>query len=85
MAVQVQNLEGIEPPVQVFVRKGVLDDERYLSFKFPDWLSQGEVLDNGWAIDGNAVLLLVSKNDLLTAERKLVEWFQKKGHGITFV
>jgi len=79
-----QTLEGIEPPVEVYVRKGVDDDERYLAFRFPDWLSQGEVLDKGWAIDGNQVLFSVSKRELLTAEKLLVEWFRQKGHGITF-
>lgn len=83
-ALTVQPTEGIEPPVQVYVRKGLEDDERYLSFRFPDWLSQGEVLDKGWAIDGNQVLFSVSKRELLTAERELVEWFRQKGHGITF-
>lgn len=84
MAQIVQMLEGLEPPVQVYVRKGVEDDERYITFRFPEWLSQGEVLDKGWAIDGNQVLFSVSKRNLLNAERELVEWFRQKGHGITF-
>lgn len=76
--------EGLEAPVQVYVRKGLDNDERYLSFIVPDWLSQGEVLDKGWAIDGNQVLFAVSKKELLAAERDLVDWFRQKGHGITF-
>lgn len=80
----VQKLEGLEPPVQVYVRKGIDDDQRYLSFRIPEWLSQGEALDKGYGIDGNQVLVSVHKKDLLTAERELVEWFRQKGHGITF-
>lgn len=76
--------EGIEQPVQVYVRRGLDNDERYISFVMPDWLNQGEVLDRGWAIDGNQVLFAVSKRELLAAERQLVDWFREKGHGITF-
>lgn len=81
----IQPLDGIEPPIKIYVRKGADDEERYLTFRIPDWLSQGEVLDQGWAIDGNQVLVAVGKRDLLSTERKLVEWFRQKGqHGITF-
>jgi hypothetical protein len=76
--------EGLEAPVKVYVRKGLDNDDRFLSFIVPEWLSQGEVLDKGWAIDGNQVLFAVSKKELLAAERDLVDWFRQKGHGITF-
>lgn len=75
--------EGIET-VQVYVRKGLEADERYMTFRTPDWLSQGEVLDNEWAIDGNQVLIFAYKADLQKAERNLVQWFRQKGYGITF-
>ncbi len=77
--------EGIEQPVEVYVRRGSSNkEERYITFCIPEWLSQGEVLDKGWAIDGNQVLFTVAKGNLLSAERELVEWFRQKGHGITF-
>lgn len=74
--------EGVET-VQVYVRKG-FEDERFLTFRFPDWLSQGEVLDKGWAVDGNQVLVCTTKTDLQTVERQMVDWFRQKGYGITF-
>lgn len=84
MVVKTEITEGIEQPVQVYVRRGLDADERYIAFQIPDWLNQGEILDKGWAIDGNQVLFAVSKRELLEAERQLVEWFRQKGHGITF-
>jgi hypothetical protein len=74
---------GIET-VSVYVRKGLEDDERYLTFRFPEWLSQGEVLDKGWAVDGNQVLVCTTKAELQTVERDMVDWFRQKGFGITF-
>jgi len=84
MAMIDRKLEGLDVPVSVYVRKGIENDERYMTFRFPDWLSQGEVLDMGWAVDGNQVLVFAYKADLQTVQRKIVEWFRQKGFGITF-
>lgn len=81
----VKQVEGIEEPVAVYVRRAGADgDARSIAFVIPEWLSQGEVLDRDWAIDGNQAMFVVDKTELLRAEKALVEWFRQKGHGITF-
>jgi hypothetical protein len=75
--------EGIET-VKVYIRKGVDKGQRSISFIIPDWLSQGEILDRGWAIDGNSVLISVPIELLAGREQELIDLFRQKEAGITF-
>jgi hypothetical protein len=70
--------------IKVYVRKGVEKSERLITFVPPAEFSQLELIDDGWAIDGNQALQTVPINRLKHTESKLVEWFRQKGYTTFF-
>jgi len=69
---------------------------RELSFRIPEGISQAELLDEGYAIDGHSATYAVTpyhQNDdeyvpladaLLFAQRRLVTWLDNRGYGVIF-
>jgi hypothetical protein len=55
--------ESANPIVKIYVRKGVHDDQRLVSFRVPDGLDSMELLDLGYALDGNQAIFTVSSED----------------------
>ena len=70
--------------IQVYVRKGLDKSERLLSFIPPGEFSQKELVDTGWAIDGNQALRSIGVKELFSVERELVDSFRQKGYEIQF-
>ena len=89
---------GASHVVAVYVREGESEDVRTLSFRPPEGISQTELLDRGYAIDGNSAVYRVSATpdggpnneatalmaNLLFAERDLVAWLGGLGHKVEF-
>ena len=70
--------------VRVYVRKGTERGERWITFPIPDDISHSELMQNGWAIDGNQAILSVPITGLANKERQLMEWFRQKGYTTLF-
>jgi hypothetical protein len=73
--------------IDVYVRLDESEKGRELSFRIPDDITQKEILDSGYAIDGNQVLIGVSAyveqgtgrvvtlaEALRDLQQELVEW-----------
>jgi hypothetical protein len=61
-----ENIAKLTDPrsLAIYVRKGASDDERWLSFRIPEGVDQVELLEAGFAIDGNQAVVSVSQTDL---------------------
>jgi hypothetical protein len=65
--------------ITVFVRRpphdlGAARDRRWVSFVLNDTFDQAELLERGWAIDGNRALREVSTQDLAALQLEIVRW-----------
>lgn len=45
----------------IYVRKGTSDSERWLSFRIPEGMDQFELLEAGFAVDGNQAVVSISQ------------------------
>lgn len=55
-----------------------------MTFRIPPGLSQAEVMEHGYGIDGLAALRTIPREDLDQAERDLIAWLSSYGHEVTF-
>ena len=78
--------------IQVYVRKGE-DDERLLSFRLPDDLSSRDVIEHGFALDGNTAIRSVPRTAasggsfaerLFAAQQDVVHWLEGLGYTCEF-
>jgi hypothetical protein len=90
--------ESQSETVVVYVRlcgDGRSDECRELSFQIPDGISQIELLEEGWAIDGNSATSSVVDYEedgqyvplsrvLRMRQLNLVKWFKKRGYEVEF-
>jgi len=77
-------MTGETDSVTVYVRKGFEKHERTLTFIPPAEFSQLELMDDGWAIDGNQMLRSVPINQLNRTQRQMIDSFRQKGFEIQF-
>jgi len=70
--------------IQVYVRKGSERNERILSFIPPEEFTQTELMDAGWAMDGNQALRSITVSQLHSAETQLSDSFRQKGYSTIF-
>jgi len=77
-------MTGETDSVTVYVRKGVEKHERLVTFIPPTVFSQLELMDDGWAIDGNQMLRSVPINQLNRVQRQMIDSFRQKGFEIQF-
>ena len=76
--------------VAVYVRLSGTDG-REVSFRIPESISQRELLDEGFAIDGTSASQTVYASDefslsdmLRDRELELIAWFSEKGYEVEF-
>lgn len=65
--------------VQVFVRKGAYEGQRVLSFTLPRGLRSAEIIQRGFAIDGNRAIAVIHWHTTVTDhEITTPEWSHDK-------
>jgi hypothetical protein len=76
---------GGDMKVVVYVRKAD-DNQRSMSFdREVDGLpTEDEMIDMGWALDGNQVLICVPASKLNEAQRDLRSVLQEEGHEVSW-
>lgn len=70
--------------ITVYVRKGTEKSERILSFIPPVEFTQTDLMDAGWAMDGNQALRSISISQLHSTEVQLSDSFRQKGYATIF-
>ena len=70
--------------ITVYVRKGLEKHERIVSFTPPTEFSQLELMDAGWAIDGNQALRSITVGQLHKVESEMTDSFRQKGYSTFF-
>ena len=70
--------------IKVYVRKGAEKSERTLSFIIPTSITQEELMDDEWGIDGNQAIGVVPVGKLVERQRQMMDWFRQKGYNILF-
>jgi len=81
--------------VDVYVRLDASETGREVSFRIPDDIPQHELLDKGYAIDGNSALTGVSAygtgedfvslaDALREQQQSLRTWLDEKGYTVVF-
>jgi hypothetical protein len=85
-------------PIRVYVRLGNGSDvpARELSFRIPSDIDQEDLLEYGFAIDGNSATLAVKSHTdedgefiplseaLHDAQEDLIDWFDEQGYDVVF-
>lgn len=85
--------------VELYVRLGSNRDEgeRELSFQIPEGLSQKDLLDHGFAVDGNSALMGITSYEdpdggrtvsmaaaLHEVQEDVMRWLTAKGYDVVF-
>jgi hypothetical protein len=75
--------------VKVYVRLGDNEAERRLTFALPAEVNQIDVLEMGFALDGNQCVAIVTGEcspveALLEMQRRLVSFFKERGYDTQF-
>ena len=65
--------------IRVYVRKGSEKNERVISFIPPAEFTHNELLEDGWAIDGNQALRSILVGQLHSVEMEMQQTFRQKG------
>lgn len=70
--------------ITVYVRKGPDKHERILSFIPPSEFTQTELMESGWALDGNQALRSINISQLHSVESQMADSFRQKGYSTLF-
>jgi hypothetical protein len=70
--------------ITVYVRRGIEKSERIISFVPPAEFTQDELMEDGWALDGNQVLRSITISQLHITETKMADSFRQKGYKTIF-
>ena len=79
--------------IQVYVRLGTNENERTLTFRRPLDISDDEILDFGYAIDGRDIMASVEPTadgtslaeNLANIQKEIRDWMKKHDHEVEFV
>lgn len=70
--------------ITVYVRKGTDKSERIISFIPPTEFTQTDLMEAGWALDGNQVLRSINISQLHSIESQMCDSFRQKGYSTFF-